>query len=103
MGMSGLPCTKFVGKDDKKDDTWEPITHLLGHATMVKVFKESHAKDLEKLAADRREVGQKATHNYDLANTPQALDQLEEWSLSPSHYFLSDLMENATSKSLLGY
>ena len=37
---------------DKKDDTWEPITHLQGYATMVKSFKESHAKDLEKLAAD---------------------------------------------------
>jgi hypothetical protein len=24
-------------------------------------------------------------------------------SLSPSHYFLPDLMENMTSKSLLGY
>ena len=38
---------------DKKDDTWEPITHLQGYATMVKTFKESHTKDLEKLAADR--------------------------------------------------
>jgi len=38
---------------DKKDDTWEPITHLQGYATMVKAFKESHAKDVEKLAADR--------------------------------------------------
>ena len=33
---------------DKKDDSWEPITHLQGYATMVKSFKESHAKDLEK-------------------------------------------------------
>ena len=42
---------------DKKDDTWEPITKLQGYATMVKSFKESHAKNLEKLAADRqREV-----------------------------------------------
>jgi hypothetical protein len=38
---------------DKKDDTREPITHLQGYPTMVKLFKESHAKDLEKLAADR--------------------------------------------------
>jgi hypothetical protein len=30
---------------DKKDDTWEPITHLQGHGTMVKSFKESHVKD----------------------------------------------------------
>ena len=29
---------------DKKDDTWEPITHLQGYGTMVKSFKESHAK-----------------------------------------------------------
>ncbi len=34
---------------DKKDDTWETITHLQGYATMVKTFKESHAKDVEKL------------------------------------------------------
>jgi hypothetical protein len=38
---------------DKKNDTLEPITHLQGYATMVKAFKESHAKDIEKLAADR--------------------------------------------------
>ena len=55
---------------DKKDDTWEPITHLQGYATMVKSFKESHAKDLEKLAADRqRQSGKKATE--DLVNAPQ--------------------------------
>ncbi len=30
---------------DKKDDTWEPITHLQGYDTMVKSFKESHVKD----------------------------------------------------------
>ena len=36
---------------EKKDDTWEPITHIQGYATMVKAFKESNAKDLEKLAA----------------------------------------------------
>jgi hypothetical protein len=36
---------------------------------MVKLFKESHAKDLEKLAADRQsEAGKKATD--DLLNTP---------------------------------
>ncbi len=39
---------------DKKDNTWEPITHLQGYATMVKLFKESHAKDLEKLPSDRQ-------------------------------------------------
>jgi len=55
---------------DKKDDTWEPITHLQGYATMVKSFKESHAKDLEKLAADRqRQAEKKATE--DLVNAPQ--------------------------------
>ena len=37
---------------------------------MVKLFKESHAKDLEKLAADRqREAEKKATD--DLLNTPK--------------------------------
>jgi hypothetical protein len=55
---------------DKKDDTWEPITHLQGYATMVKSFKESHAKDLEKLAADRqRQAGKKVTE--DLVNAPK--------------------------------
>ena len=49
---------------DKKDDTWEPITHLQGYATMVKAFKESHAKDVEKLAADPvREAEKKAKDN----------------------------------------
>ena len=49
---------------DKKDDTWEPITHLQGYATMVKAFKESHAKDVEKLSADRlREAEKKAKDN----------------------------------------
>ena len=38
---------------DKKDDTWDPITYLQGYVTMVKSFKESHVKDLEKLVADR--------------------------------------------------
>ena len=38
---------------DKKDDTWEPIRHLQGYATMVKAFKESHAIDFEKITADR--------------------------------------------------
>jgi hypothetical protein len=55
---------------DKKDDTWEPITHLQGYDTMVKSFKESHVKDLEKLVADRQcEVEKKATD--DLVNTPK--------------------------------
>jgi hypothetical protein len=38
---------------DKKDDTWESITDLRGYVTMVKAFKESHVKDVEKLDADR--------------------------------------------------
>ena len=48
--------------DDKKDDTWEPITHLQGYATMVKSFKESHVKDLEKLAADRQQDQDMSNH-----------------------------------------
>ena len=55
---------------DKKDDTWEPITHLQGYATMVKTFKESHEKELEKLAADRQRETDKLATN-DLANTPK--------------------------------
>ena len=55
---------------DKKDDTWEPITHLQGYATMVKSFKESHAKDLEKLAADRQCQAEKKV-TEDLVNAPK--------------------------------
>ena len=55
---------------DKKDETWDPITLLQGYATMVKEFKESHAKDLEKLGVDRLcESENKATD--DLSNTPK--------------------------------
>ena len=39
---------------DRTGDTWEPITHLQGYASMVKAFNESHEKDVERLAADRR-------------------------------------------------
>ena len=38
----------------KRLDTWEPITHLKGYASIVKTFKESHEKDVERLDADRR-------------------------------------------------
>jgi hypothetical protein len=55
---------------NKKDDTWEPITHLQRCATMVKSFKESHAKDLEKLAADLQREEEK-TATDDLVNTPK--------------------------------
>ncbi len=55
---------------DKKDDTWESITNLQGYTTMVKSFKESHVKDLEKLVADhQREEGKTSTD--DLVNTPK--------------------------------
>jgi hypothetical protein len=62
---SELLCTKFVGKDTTRRTTpREPITHLKGYSTMVKVFKESHAKDVKKLAADRvREAEKKAKDN----------------------------------------
>jgi hypothetical protein len=39
---------------DRTGDTWEPIKHLQGYASMVKSFKESHEKDVERLVADRR-------------------------------------------------
>ena len=55
---------------DKKDDTWEPISHLQGYATMVKAFKESHAKDLEKLTTDRLCESENKTKD-DLTNTPK--------------------------------
>ncbi len=39
---------------DRTGDTWEPIIHLQGYTSMVKVFKESHEKDVERLSGDRR-------------------------------------------------
>ena len=49
---------------------------------MVKAFKESHAKDLEKLAVDRlREAENKATD--DLANTPKHPVLSMIWHTSP--------------------
>jgi hypothetical protein len=54
---------------DRTGDTWEPITHLQGYASMVKEFKESHEKDVERLAGDRRcESESKEAHA--LKNTP---------------------------------
>jgi hypothetical protein len=32
---------------DRTGDTWEPIIHLQGYASMVRAFKESHDKDVE--------------------------------------------------------
>jgi hypothetical protein len=55
---------------DRTGDTWEPITHLQGYASMVKAFKESHEKDVERLAADRRrEAESKEAHA--LKNAPK--------------------------------
>ena len=67
---------------DKKDDTWEPITHLQGYATMVKSFKESHAKDLEKLAADRQRQAEKKV-TEDLVNARHVSDG--DWGILPVH------------------
>jgi hypothetical protein len=48
---------------DRTGDTWEPITHLQGYAIMVKASKESHVKDVERLAVDRRhEAESKEAH-----------------------------------------
>ena len=55
---------------DRTGDTWEPIIHLQGYASMVKTFKESHEKDVERLKADRRcESESKEAH--DLKNAPK--------------------------------
>ncbi len=55
---------------DRTGDTWEPITHLQGYASMVKAFKESYEKDVERLAADhRREAESKEAHA--LTNAPK--------------------------------
>ncbi len=54
---------------DRTGDTWEPITHLQGYTSMVKAFNESHEKDVERLAADRRcDTESKETHT--LKNAP---------------------------------
>jgi hypothetical protein len=71
MAKSRLPCTKFVVNDMKKRTTPVSPSHISnGYVTMVKTFKESYAKDLEKLGADRlRESEKKATD--DAVNTPK--------------------------------
>ncbi len=43
---------------DRTGDTWEPIIHLQGYDSMVKAFKESHEKDVERLVYDRHSEGQ---------------------------------------------
>ena len=50
-GLTSVVWTLDMFQSHAKDV--EPITYLQGYATMVKAFKESHAKDVEKLAADR--------------------------------------------------
>ncbi len=48
---------------DRTGDTWQPIIHLQGNDSTVKTFKESHEKDVERLAVDRRrEVESKEAH-----------------------------------------
>ena len=39
---------------DTTGDTWEPITHPQLYVNMVKTFKESHEKDVERLTDDHR-------------------------------------------------
>ena len=55
---------------DRTGDTWEPITQLLGYANMVKAFKESHEKDVERLAAERRSEAE-SKESYALKNAPK--------------------------------
>ncbi len=55
---------------DRTGNTWEPIIHLQGYASMVKAFKESHENGVERLAADRRrETESKEVHA--LKNAPK--------------------------------
>ena len=37
-----------------RDDTWEPITHLEGFAGMVKDFKDTHEKAMERMAEEKK-------------------------------------------------
>ena len=55
---------------DRTGDTWEPIIHLQGYANMVKAFKESHEKDVERLAAERRSEAE-SKESYALKNAPK--------------------------------
>ena len=65
---TSLYKVRWIGYD-RKGDTWEPITHLKGYASMVKALKESHEKDVQRLTADRRrEAESKEAHT--LANDP---------------------------------
>ncbi len=67
---------------DRTGDTWEPITHLQGYASMVKAFKESHEKDVERLTADRRcEAESKEAHA--LKNAPKHTVQCMKGLTSP--------------------
>jgi hypothetical protein len=76
---------------DKKDDTLKPITHLQGCATMANAFKESHAKDLEKLALT-------AANSTKTCQTT-GLDQRKTSSL---HLFMTSLVRKASFTIGLG-
>ena len=54
---------------DRTGDTWETI-YLQGYASIVKAFKESHGKDVERLTADRRCEGE-SKESHALKNTPK--------------------------------
>ena len=57
-----LRKVRWIGYD-RTGDTWEPIINQQGYASMVKAFKESHEKDVERLTADRRcETESKEAH-----------------------------------------
>jgi hypothetical protein len=65
-----LTCHLAWSGYDRTGDTWEPITYLQGYSRMVKAFKESHDKDVERLGADRRrEAESKEVHA--LKNAPK--------------------------------
>jgi hypothetical protein len=76
---------------DKKDDTWEPITQLQGYATMVKTFKESDAKDVEKLAADRlREADKKVKDNATITPKRTVLSMVDPYLCSVNSWHVPD-------------
>ena len=53
-----------------RDDTWEPITHLQGFAGMVKDFKDTHEKEMERMAEKKkRDAEREAAQN--LQNAPK--------------------------------
>jgi hypothetical protein len=74
------------GEDFHSQDT--PITHLQGYDSMVKAFKESQEKDVQRLTTDRRCEAESKNHMISLMTLVT-----QTMSLSLSHCPLSQKSE----------